>query len=162
MSCSVSQSSLPPWPTLSSLSLSPTLAQSGTGRIRVAPSMGQQNQSVHRKGSALYTINLSPIVLIHNTRTSHSLNSPYVNLGRVEHTHLQSDQHQDKGGRVLPTSPSKDLFICFGGEWVTSGEQRARVRTVGKPEIKTGNERNEWLCTKTCKNGWSRVWDLKE
>lgn len=105
--------------------------------------MGQQNQSVHRKVSALYTINLSPIVLIHNTRTSHSLNSHYVNLGRVEHTHLQSDQHQDKGERVLPTCPSKDLFNCFGGEWVTSGEPRTRMRTVGKPEIKTGNERNE-------------------
>lgn len=138
-SCSVSQSSLTSRPTLSSLS--PTPAQSG--RIRVSPSMGQQNQRVHRKGSALYTINLSPIMLTHNTRTSLSLNSCYVNLDRVEHTHIQSDQHQDKGGCVLTTCPSKDLFICFGGEWVTSGEQRARVRTVGKPEIKTGNERNE-------------------
>lgn len=105
--------------------------------------MEQQNQSVHRKVSALYTISLSPIVLIHNTTTSHSLSSRYVNLGRVEHTHLQSDQHQDKGGRVLPTCPSKELFICFGGEWVTSGDERIRVRTVGKPEIKTGNERHE-------------------
>lgn len=134
-SCSVSQSSLPPL-AHTELSLSPTLAQSGPGRVRVAPSVGQQNQSVHRKVSAPYTINLSPIVLIHNTRTSHSLNSRYVNLGRVEHTQLQSDQHQDKGGRVLPSRPSKDLFICFGGEWVTSGEWRARVRTLESQRLR--------------------------
>lgn len=85
---------------------------------------------MHRKVSVLYTRNPSPILLIHTTRTSHLLNSCYVNLGRVEHIHIQSDQNQAKGGSVLPTCPRKDLFVLW--EWVTLGGQRARVRVGEK------------------------------
>lgn len=125
-SCSVSQSSLPPWPTLSSLS--PTPAQSGSGRVRVAPSMGQQNQSVHRKVSALYTINLSPIVLIHNTRTSHSLNSCYVNLGRIEHMRLPKWSTPGQGRACSTHLPQQRFIYLF---WKGVGNIR---RAKGKNE----------------------------
>lgn len=111
-SCPVSQSSLPtPWTTRGS----PTTVQTGTGRKRGASSVRQRNQSLHRKVSALHTTDHSPTVLTHNTRTSHLLNSRYVNLGRVEHTHPPSDQSQEKEGSVLPTCPRKDWLIFWRG-----------------------------------------------
>lgn len=61
----------------------------------------QENQSLHRKVSVLYTRNPSPILLIHTTRTSHLLNSCYVNLGRVEHTHIS---------KVIKTRPREGVF----------------------------------------------------
>ena len=49
------------------------------------------------------------------------------------------------------------IYLFF---WRGVGNRRAKGKSEGRrdaEEIKTGNEKNEGLCTKTCKNAPSRV-----
>lgn len=85
-----------------------------------------------------------------NTRTSHSLNSRYVNPGQGRtHKCFQSDQIQDEGVFYLLAS-EKIFFKGVGEIGRVKGGSGKLMEKSG--EIKMGNERNGSLCTKTCKN----------
>lgn len=111
------------------------------------------NQSLHRKANAPYTRNLSLIRLRYNTRTSHSLNSRYVNPGQGR-THISKAKAiKTRMRKACSTFLFKHDFFILGG-LVRSKEQRVGLRkTMEKSEeIKIHNERNGLLCTKTRKN----------
>lgn len=118
----------------------------------------QENQSLHRKVSVLYTRNPSPILLIHTTRMSHLLNS-LCKPGQGR-THTCPTWSKPSQGRECSTHLPYKRFICFF--WRGVGNiRRAEGKSEGRreaEEIKTGNEKNEGLCTKTCRNAPSRVW----
>jgi hypothetical protein len=67
---------------------------------------------------------------------------------------------------VIKTRPREGVFypLALGKIylffWRGVGNRRAKGKSEGRrdaEEIKTGNEKNEGLCTKTCKNAPSRV-----